>query len=355
MKQLWSIIPSLTVFFLFQVGGYIQLQGQDSLSLWRESYALMGSSFQLIALHKDPYQAGKAVKAAVEEIRRIERLISSWDPNSQTSEINLKAGVSPVNVDRELFDLISRAQKVSSLTEGAFDISFASLDRVWQFHLPMDSLPDEDAISASVARINFQRIQLNAEETTVQLLDSGMKIGFGAIGKGYAANRAKVIMQSLGIENGLVNAGGDLICWGKDQDQPWRIGIVDPTARDQALAWIGISDLAVVTSGDYERFVEIEGVRYGHIIDPRTGWPVRELASVSIFCPDAELADALATSVMVLGPEQGLALINQLNGIEALLVSHEGEYWTSEGLDIAWLSKPEALEEASQLFIPQNP
>ncbi|MEM9984822.1 MAG: FAD:protein FMN transferase, partial [Bacteroidota bacterium] len=309
---------------------------------WTETHRLMGSQFQFIAQHEDLYLAGKAVKAAVSEVRRIEHLISSWDAESQTSEINRQAGIKPVKVDWELFQLILRGKKVSKLTEGAFDLSYASLDKVWYFHEELTQLPSDSAIRHSVALIDHQKIWLDEQDTTVFLAQLGMKIGFGAIGKGYAANRARAVMMNLGAMHGLVNAGGDLICWGNDQGQPWRIGIVDPRAREESMAWLSLSDQAVVTSGDYERFAMIEGERYSHIIDPRTGWPVKGLVSVSVVCPDAEVADALATAVSVLGPERGLALLNHLRGVEGLLVKENGEIVTTDGFELNWLTQPQA-------------
>lgn len=294
---------------------------------------LMGSRFEVSAIHNDTQVAWDAINAGIQEITRIENLISSWDENSQTSQINRNAGIEAVKVDEELYNLIHRALKISKLTDGAFDISFASMERVWKFDGSMTKVPSKEAISESVAKVNYQNIVLNVEAQTVFLKEKGMKIGFGAIGKGYAANRAKVIMQKMGIENGLVSAGGDLIGWGEQEDgTQWKIGIADPQEKDNIFSWLSIVNQSVVTSGNYEKFAMIDGKRYAHIIDPRTGMPVTGLKSVTMICPDAELADALATSVFVLGEEKGLNLVNQLKGIECLLVTEENEIRTSENL-----------------------
>ncbi len=331
-----ALLPLL----LFWVGGWGgQAEAQPTITRWHETHRLMGSRFEFTALHADSALARQAVAAGLAEGQRIERLISSWDPNSQTSAINRQAGQQPVTVDRELWDLIYRAQKVSRLTQGAFDLSFASLDKVWRFDGSMTSVPDSATVALSVAKVDFRDIVLSAAGQTVWLREPGMKLGFGAIGKGYAANRAKAVMQGMGIDSGLVNAGGDLICWGEDRHGPWRIAIADPQNRTEPLAWLELQDVAVVSSGDYERFALINGKRYSHIIDPRTGWPAKGLRSATIVCPDAELADALATSVMVLGPEKGLALIDQLNGIEALLVTEEGKLLSSQHLAVEWVKE----------------
>jgi len=297
----------------------------------------MGSRFAVTVVHNDSLLAWQAIKAAEAEIARVEALISSWQANSQTSAINRAAGVRPVPVDKELFDLIARAQKVSRLTAGAFDLSYASVDNIWKFDGSMKKLPDSVEVAHSVKHIDYRKILLNKEEHSVFLSSKGMKIGFGAIGKGYAANQAKKLMQKMGISSGMVNAGGDLIAWGKEaSDQAWKIAIADPSKKKQVLAWLEVDNQAVVTSGDYERFVEFGGRRYAHIIDPRTGYPVQGIKSVTVICPDAELADALATSVFVLGKEKGLSLVEQLRGVECLIITDGNEIITSKLLNLSY-------------------
>jgi thiamine biosynthesis lipoprotein len=302
---------------------------------YHKKMGLMGSVFELTAISDNDSLAYAALRAGTMEIQRIEELISSWDPRSQTSEINRQAGLNAVKVDWELFQLIRRAQSVSRLTDGAFDLSFASADRIWRFDGSMQKLPPDSLVAASVALIDHAQIELKPRDTTVFLRQAGMKIGFGGIGKGYAANRARERMQAMGIASGLVNAGGDLTCWGQPVDQKsWRIGLADPKSRDEMLAWLSLQDMAVVTSGDYERYAMIDGMRYAHIINPQTGWPCQGLKSVSIICPDAELADALATAVFVLGEKKGLDLVNQLKGIECVMVNDDDEIIRSEGIDL---------------------
>jgi thiamine biosynthesis lipoprotein len=295
----------------------------------------MGSRFELTAIAEDAELANKGIEEVIKEITRIEKLISSWDPESQTSEINRMAGSKPVKVDKELFELIKRAKKISELTNGAFDISYASMDKIWKFDGTVTKLPTEEEVKASVAKINYQDIILNEEKLTVFLKTEGMKIGFGAIGKGYAANRGRKIMLDFGIKSGIVNAGGDLITWGKEANgKDWSIGIANPKSENHVLAWLTVGEMAVVTSGNYEKFIDINGQRYSHIINPVTGYPVRGLKSVTIFCPDAELADALATSTFILGKDKGLSLINQLKGVEALLVDDGNKISTSNNLKL---------------------
>lgn len=301
---------------------------------------LMGSRFELTAISSDQDKAMKAIDLGIEEIKRIEKLISSWDTKSQTSEIIRNAGIKPVVVDQELFNLIRRSLKISKLTHGAFDISYASMDKIWRFDGEMTALPDSSAVAASVAKINYKNIILNPEKRSVFLKEKGMKIGFGAIGKGYAANKALDIMSKMNLTGALVNASGDLISWGKDEgDKDWKIGIVNPKQKGKIFSWLNINETALVTSGNYEKFVMINGERYSHIIDPRTGYPVKGLSSVSIICPNAELADALATSVFVMGKDKGIELINRLKGIECLLITDKQELFTSENLHLDYRQK----------------
>ena len=302
---------------------------------YKKSLVLMGSAFEINAISHDLDLAKRSVEAAVKEIKRIERLISSWDPGSQTSEINRQAGIKSVRVDEELFELIRRSLKVSQLTGGAFDISFAAVDKIWTFDGSESDIPPKEKITQSVNHINYEKIVLDAENSTVFLMDKGMKIGFGGIGKGYAANRAAQLLQQMGITDGVVNASGDLINWGRPyEDDHWRVGISDPGQPGEVMAWLEVNDTAVVTSGDYEKYFTHAGKRYAHIIDPRTGYPTTGIKSVTIVCPDTELADALATSVFVLGAEDGLALIDALQGIEGLLVTDSNEIRTSKNLQL---------------------
>ena len=322
----------LTV-LLFSQAGVAQ---ESNLVAQKKVVKLMGSRFEITAVSATKALAWDAINNGIKEIERIENLISSWDQASQTSEINRNAGLKPVNVDRELYDLIFRAKKIAQLTNGSFDISFASMDRIWKFDGSMTSMPSTELINKAKSKINWQDIILDGERQTVFLKKKGMKIGFGAIGKGYAANKAKALMQKMeGIKGGVVNASGDLISWGESiQPEGWMINITNPKDKTVSLGWLQVKDLAVVTSGDYEKFVMFDGKRYAHIIDPRTGIPTTGIKSVTLLCPDAEVADALATSVFVLGKKDGLDLINRLENIECLIVTDEDEILTSNQLKL---------------------
>lgn len=293
----------------------------------------MGSRFEITLVTAEPDAGRAAMVAAWAEIDRLEAMISSWKPDSETSQINREAGIQPVAVSAELFNLVRRALKVSTLTGGAFDISFGGVGRLWDFRADPPRLPDKDVIRAALHLIDYQKIKLDPERSTIFLQGKGMAIGFGAIGKGYAANRALHVLRELGMRDGLVNAGGDLVATGRQEDgEPWSIGIADPREREHIFAYLALSEQAVVTSGDYERFIIIDGKRYSHIINPKTGYPVENPRSVTIICPDAELADALATAVSVMGPKKGMALVNRLKGVECLMVDTAGNILYSENI-----------------------
>lgn len=326
MKKLYFIL-----FYIIPVISWSQ-----ELHPYKKVLKLMGCRFEITAIAENEIQAQNAVFKGISEIKRIENLISGWDSTTQTSEINRNAGFKPVKVDKELYDLIYRSKKVSELTNGAFDISFASMDKIWNFDGKEHTMPDSSIVTKAKNRINWKDIILNAKDTSIFLIQQGMKIGFGAIGKGYAANKAKIIMeQSEGVKGGVVNASGDLIAWGlSNNPEGWRIQIADPKNKDGVLGWLNLNNMSIVTSGDYENYFTSNGVRYSHIINPATGYPVTETKSVTILCPDAEIADALATSVSVLGVEKGIELVNKLNNVECMIVDKEDKIYYSDNLKL---------------------
>ncbi len=295
----------------------------------------MGSAFVIAFVDSDYIVAEKKYQQVKAEIIRIEKLISSWDKNSETSKINRNAGIKPVIVSKELFFLIERSKKISELTDGYFDISYASFDRIWKFDGTVKLFPDSQQVRQILALVNYKNIILNKDSFSVYLKKKGMKIGFGAIGKGYAANRCKKLLTDLGIHNGLISAGGDIITWGRDENnEKWKIAVTNPNNKMKDIANFDISDKAVVTSGNYEKFIEIDNVKYSHIINPKTGWPALGVKSVTVFCPDAEIADALATSVFVMGAEKGTELINKLKNIDVFIVDNNDKKIVSDNIKI---------------------
>jgi len=307
----------------------------EAQQTYKQSMQLMGCDFEITVVVGNQAEADHYIKTAVTEIQRIEKIISSWDANSQTSLVNKNAGIKPIKVDQELFNLIKRSIDISKLTDGAFDISFAAVDKIWKFDGSMQAFPKPQVIEKSVAKVGFQNIQLNEEKFTVFLPEKGMKIGFGAIGKGYAADKAKALLKQKGVTAGIINASGDMNTWGKQPNgDPWKVAITNPMDKSKSYGLLPVENKAVVTSGNYEKFAILDGKRYAHIIDPRTGMPTNGTLSVTIFAPKAELADALATAVFVLRPEVGIHRIKQLPNIECIIVDELGNLHKSNNIEI---------------------
>lgn len=303
---------------------------------FKRTLILMGSRFDITVVASNEKEGNEYIDSAIFEITRIEKLISSWDLNSETSLINKHSGIKPIKVDKELFDLIERSIAISTLTNGAFDISYASMDRIWIYDGSMREMPSEEEISNSIKKVGYQNISIDKEAQTVFLKLKGMKIGFGAIGKGYAADKAKALLIEKGVKAGIINASGDLNAWGKQADgSDWMVAITNPLNKNKVFSWLPINDSAIVTSGNYEKFISFDGIRYSHIIDPRTGYPSTGIISTSIMTSNAELADAISTSVFVMGVETGLDFINQLKGVDCIIIDEENKIHISNNIKLS--------------------
>lgn len=295
----------------------------------------MGCRFDITVIASNEAEGNTYIDIAAKEISRIENLISEWDSTTQISEVNRYAGVKPVKVDKEVFDLIVRSIKISELTDGAFDVTWAAMNHIWKFDGSMKRLPTQDEIATAIAKIGYKNILLNEKDLTVYLRLKGMRLGFGGIGKGYSADKSAALLKSMGVAGGLISASGDITAWGKQPDgRPWMIGITNPFNKDKIFAWFPFEGNSIGTSGDYENFVEFNGVRYTHIIDPRTGWPVHGIASVTIFGPNAELSTALTKAIFVMGKDIGINVIKQLKGIEYVVVDDHGKIYTSDKIKL---------------------
>ena len=297
---------------------------------------LMGNRFEITVEAKTDAEADFFLKKAVEEISRIEALLSTYQSTSETNLINENAGIKPVKVSDETFSIIARSKKISEITQGAFDITYGSIDkRFWNFDTEMTSLPDEDLAQKSIALIDYRNIELNAEYKTVFLKNKGMRIGFGGIGKGYAAEKAKNLLKSLGVKAGIINASGDLSCWGiPENGKYWTIGIAHPDFSGMPFSTLEVTDLAIATSGNYEKFVMIDGKKYSHTIDPKTGFPIHGIKSVTVISPNAEISDAFATPISIMGIKAGLSLINQMKDIECIIIDDDNNIYYSENIKI---------------------
>ncbi|QMW06867.1 FAD:protein FMN transferase [Spirosoma foliorum] len=303
--------------------------------LRKRTVKLMGSRFDITIVAIDSLTAEQNIDTVIAEVTRIENLISDWRANTQISQVNRNAGIAPVKVDAEVVALTERALHFSKTTNGAFDISFAAMDRIWKFDGSMTKMPTAEAIRKSVEKVGYKYIILDREKSTIFLSRKGMKIGFGALGEGYAADRCREMMLARGIKAGIVNGSGDMNTWGKQPDgRDWSVGITNPLHKDTVFAIVPLRKSAVVTSGSYEKFVVFNGKRYAHIINPRSGYPATGLSSVTVFGPSAETANGFSTSLMVLGKVAGLKLIRKYPEYSYILIADDGEVISSRDLGL---------------------
>lgn len=294
---------------------------------------LMGCGFVFTAVAECPQRAWDAIRAAVAEVQRIESVISSWQPTSATSAINRMAGREAVGAPWELIQLINRSLRLSELTQGAFDISGTLARHHYRFDQEEHRPLSPQNLTHLKERMDYRLIEVDESSGTVFLQKEGMQIGFGGIGKGYAAERACQVMRDLGVDSGMVNASGDLKCWGNPPGaEGWEVYIPNPVDRSQPLMFLTIPEGSIVSSGNHENFTMVKGRRLSHIVDPRTALPVIGLQTVSVICPNAEFADGLATGISVLGVKQGLDLVNRLNGVECVLIDEQNHHFFSDNL-----------------------
>jgi len=306
------------------------------LKSFKHTERLMGNIFEISVVADDETWANEKLHLAVEEIKRIEKLLTTFNESSQTNQINKQAGIAAVKVDNEVFELIERSIRISSITDGAFDITYGSIDKkLWNFDQTMTTLPSVNEAKSMVRLINYKNIILNKKESTVMLKETGMRLGFGGIGKGYAAEMAKALLIRQGVKSGIVNASGDLTTWGNQPNgKSWTIGIVDPDHKKQPFSYLDVTNMAVATSGNYEKYVMIDGVKYSHTINPKTGLPITGIKSVTIISPNAEIADAMATPVTIMGMKAGLNLINQINYLGCIIIDDHNQIYTSKNINL---------------------
>lgn len=291
--------------------------------------AIMGTVVRTELWSDDPLTAAEAIRLVNEEMHRIDRSMSTYKPDSEISRINRDAAKNPVTISAELLDIIARGIEMSRLTHGAFDITYASVGQLYDYRAGVR--PDEKQIAATLPAISYRFVELDLVERTVFFARQGVRIDLGGIAKGYAVERGAGILRAQGIAHGLVSAGGDSRVLGDRRGAPWIVGVRDPRNSDRVVARLPLIDEAISTSGDYERFFEEDGVRYHHIISPATGHSASEVRSVTIIGPDATMTDGLATSVFVMGVDNGLQLIDSLDDFEAVIVDKHGRLHRSGG------------------------
>lgn len=299
----------------------------------KRSVTLMSSPFELTVVAQNEEIGYINLEEAIAEVKRVERLISSWDPESETSEINLNSGLKPVKVSYELYKLIERSIQISEITDGAFDITVAAMEGVWKFDGSMSMFPTPEQISRAVSKVGYKKIALNSVENTVFLKEKGMKIGFGAIGKGYAADKVKELLVSKQVPAGMINASGDITTWGaKATGEKWLIGVDNPRSNGKIFTWFPLIESSVSITGNLDRYITFNDKKYTHYIDPKSGYPTTGISKVTILAKSAELCDALATAVYILGIEKGISLINQLGDTEVIIVDSFNQMFKSHGV-----------------------
>ncbi|UPT71141.1 MAG: FAD:protein FMN transferase [Flavobacterium sp. JAD_PAG50586_2] len=296
----------------------------------------MGNNFTISVVADDKQFALENIQIAIEEIRRIEQLFTTFKADSQTNLINEHAGIQPVKVDSEVFGLIERSIGISRITQGAFDITYGSIDKsLWNFDKTMTQLPSAETALKMVHLINYNNIILDKEIGTVFLKDKGMRIGFGGIGKGYAAEMAKNKLIANKVKSGIINASGDLTSWGlQPNGKQWTIGIANPDQPAAAFSYLEISGKAVATSGNYEKYIVINGKKYSHTIDPKTGLPITGIKSVTVISSNAEFADAMATPIAVMGIKAGLYLVDQIPDLYCIIIDDNNKIYTSKNINL---------------------
>jgi len=291
----------------------------------------MGTVIEITLVSEDEEAAQKASLQAFQEIRRIEQLMSPWIETSDVSRLSRSSGKEWAKVSPETFEVIQRVQKISELSDGAFDITIAPLLPLWRKARETGVPPPSEEVKKVLDLVNFRNLLIRPDGK-VFLKKKGMAIDLGGIAKGYAVDRAFGILASLGYKNLIINAGGDLRTKGFKNNQPWSIGIQHPRSAEKVMATVSVSDSAIATSGDYEKYFLHQGKRYHHILNPKTGFPADGCQSVTILSKEGMMADALATAVFVLGTEKGYTLCQRLEGVECLIVDREGKAVMTPGL-----------------------
>jgi len=316
---------------------------------WNREEAIMGTAVRAEVWHDDRVAGEAAITAVMAEMRRIDAAMSPYKSDSELSRVNRLAAREPVKISRELFELVARSLEVSKLTQGAFDITFSSVGYMYDYRKGV--APSDKEIAKALPGINYRHVLLDAHASTIRFAREGMRIDLGGIAKGYAVDRCVEILKRRGITHALVSAGGDTRVLGDHRGRPWMVAIRDPRRRDGMVAVLPLADTAISTSGDYERYFEAGGKRYHHILNPKTGKSATGVRSVSIIAADATTTDGLSTSVFVMGRERGMALVERLKDVDAIVVDDSGKMYYSSRLQQA---APAPAAPPSRLVTPNN-
>lgn len=297
---------------------------------FKDEQAIMGTAVSVELWHDKNLQANKCMSLVMANMRRIDNAMSPYKPDSELSRLNKTGATSPFKTSKELFQLIETANKISDMTEGRFDITFASAGHLYDYRKAVH--PTDDTLRHLLGSINYKHIQLDPRKRLIRYLHPEARIDLGGIAKGHAVDQAIHILKRCGIKQALVSAGGDSRILGDRQGLPWMTGIRHPRQKNGFAVVLPLTDTAISTSGDYERFFIENGKRYHHILNPASGQPADKAQSVTILGKDATTTDALSTSVFVMGPAAGLKFVETLPGIEAIIIDSQGQIHYTSGL-----------------------
>jgi len=300
-------------------------------SWYKQHWNIMGTRVAVEVWHQNKQTAKKAVSSVHDEMQRIDNNMSPFREESELSYINQQAAKHPVKISHELFQLIQKAQSISKISNGTFDITFASVGNLYDYR--KHKHPSDKLIKQNISKINFQKIQLNIKNSTIFFKQAGTKIDLGGIAKGYAVDKSIELLKQLGIQHALVSAGGDSRLLGDKKGKPWITGIRHPRHKDKYVAILPLKDTAISTSGDYERFFIEDDIRYHHIIQPKTGKSATASQSVTVLGPDTTTTDAISTTLFILGAPKALNFINSLPDYEAIIIDTHGKLHFSSGLE----------------------
>lgn len=296
--------------------------------LLRRSRPLMGTLVGVAVRGDDAHVLEAVIRSAFAEMERLEAMLSEWRPGSAVSQVNQSAGKAPVQVPLELIEIMEIADQVSRASQGAFDCTWAALSEAWRPDDPNFRPPSPEAVASARKLVSYRDVVVDVKAQTVFLRRPGMRLGLGGIAKAAIAERAADLAVASGVHHILIDAGGDVVARGRQGERPWTVGIRDPRSAAHLLATLELHDEVIATSGDYEHFVTIEGQRYHHLLDPRTGFPASASRSATVIARNGALAEALSTALFVLGT-QGLEILSAFPTTAALLVDSEGNVRTS--------------------------
>ncbi len=328
-------VVALTLLF---AGVLVSRLFKESRPFQRSEY-IMGTIFDITALGGDEKALEEAARKAFDEIKRIDALMSRYKEASEVSQVNKNAGIAPVKVGAELIEVLKEGRKVSELSDGAFDVTIGPLSNLWAFDEEKKVVPSQEKIEELRKLVDYRKIKIDEAASTVYLEDKGMMIDVGGIAKGYSLAKGVKIFEDAGIKNIIINAGGNLNLKGGKSGRPWRIGIQDPRDESKLIGKLNVTDISIATSGDYQRFFIKDGIRYHHILDPKTGYPAKGVISATVIGKSKTSMDGFSSAIFILGAEKGAALMKKI-GAEGIMVTEDGTVTVSDGLKEKFSRKP---------------